>query len=321
MISGINNMAVYYYNGDKYFFFGDLHKQNNHPCRGYCDHFNYQFTDIETYHNDCTAIGPLLYYWLNYNELNHIETHLYIEESWTTKPITYYDPIYKEINKREPYHNFDTVFPFQDMSWLELTSALLNRDQFHVNHVDIRAVDGHHVDPFHLVPDVSYVTFLIEHYQAIFKELLLNQSSVTHPIYEEKLQLMRPILPLNVNDDIYNFIINLCNEYMAPVVDNYYTKLNWYFEYDDEYSMPAFMAYYQNHFTVLSAYLMDAYVLSTIFKSTGEKIIYTGAYHIEIYQLYFKHLGIKPLFIAPTQEMKCIKTDIIPIQKYRNAWK
>ena len=380
-ISGINNMSIFYYQNQKYYFFGDFHNQNNHSCDDVyhnCDYFNYTFTDINTYDSACTTIGPLLYYWLNYNNHYQVTTHVLIEESYThkkDKKKSYYNKVDKIISKRDNMLTTTTSFPIQDMSWLELTSYLLQpcfgnntcpfSPYIKVQAVDIRAIDGKRASPFSLhflvndlkLHNVSVVkkelniiiNTLLSHTWDIFEAFmdvygyhrfitiidnLINKLKVFKKVYIDQLKIiktltvvennitMHPIarimskLPPWFAADIKQFILNSLSQTLDEFIPLNIEEIK---SWDDIANV---VSHYMDLFTLLSAYLMDTYVLCKLFNiNKQEIIIYTGACHIELYNLYFKQFA-KPIFISNTfMNQKCISIPkVLNLDKYREYY-
>ncbi|HSW76993.1 MAG TPA: hypothetical protein VLG50_08095 [Candidatus Saccharimonadales bacterium] len=385
LISGINNMSIFYYQNKKFYFFGDLHEQNQHSCdQEYaCDYFNYDFSHVETHGSSCTTIGPLLFYWFNYNNANGIHTDFLFEESYTKKNERQYYQYFKQIvdiRKSQHVNVLSTIFPRKDMSWLALTGALLqpclykNKDKckyqyVHMHNVDIRALEGEKVSPFSLIfleeelqsfypPDIKdelifIVKTLLYRYRDIIKALvddydddlktiyddLFKSLYYLKPIYQQQVNLMKQMyinnthiiatelkkLNSGIRHNIINFILHLSDDYIKPIIDQFDQWINkWFYYFDNETpdeqlnTLTLLLTTYMNHFTVLAAYTMDIYVLCKLFLAEGDDVIvYTGAYHIEVYNLFFKQLT-EPIFESKTYEhRKCIQFDQLP--KYLNV--
>jgi len=183
-ISGINSMGIYLYNDIKYYFFGDIHGHNLNPCDLNCDYFNYTFTETKTYNTSCTTIGPLLFNWLKYNDVHDIKTDFYIEETYESNTI--YNKFNDLINNRfiENYDTLSTIFPYQDISWMELMRYLLpqlNLKNVKIHPIDIRFLNHERISPFHIQfiqPNdfkkdiINYVKILLLNYKIILKSLL-----------------------------------------------------------------------------------------------------------------------------------------------------
>jgi len=397
-ISGVNNLSVFYYNNKKFFFFGDLHNQNKNSCdqTQQCDHFNYHFTNVESYNSTCTTIGPMLIYWFTYNRNHDIQTDFLLEESMVekNKKRTYY-ATYNKVMARRRHDNVNvlsTIFPFDNMSWMALTASILqpcfNNNKlcdfaptikFHA--VDIRALDGDRVSPFALnfleeaiddyrpsliIHDVIYIiqSLLLNNHLIlsammdengyatlidVFQTIISPLSKSIKSLYQKQWDLMSPMFLIKnikmhrlavtmskldnaMANRIKTFILRLAKDYTQPLLsqfDSLVLKYTKYFNDEDETqqrdTLQLLLNHAMNHFTVLSAYMMDAYVLTKIFLAQGDEVIvYTGAYHIEIYNLFFKQF-VDPVIETPTYEhQKCIYIDtlpeILPIQTYRDYY-
>lgn len=325
-ISGINSMSIYIYNNVKYFFFGDIHGQNKNTCKGNCDYFDYHFKNTNSYDSSCTEIGPLLFNWFEYNDKHHINTGFYLEENYIKG--TRYDYFRDIISKRENYNTLTTIFPYDDISWMQLTRYLLenkNYDYIDIHNVDIRYKNQENINPFSLNyininnidsknDIVNIIKLLLSNYQFILKSLLIGTNMNTlHDFILSKIKtsslkknyqnhinnnsiIYETIEKLSVKnkkvaDQIVDFILLLSKEHMSHIESKFYILDDYDFIDNDEklISLEIVVNYYKTVFTVLSAYTMDAYVLANLFLNDyPENIVYTGVAHTEVYNLFFQ---------------------------------
>lgn len=371
-ISGINNISIFDYFGKRLFFFGDMHVKNANSCEedGNCDYLSYKFDKVMTYDSECTAIGPLLKMWFDYNFYNKIPTDLLIEESITLKsePRSYYKDYDTTIKKRKNYHAFKTIFPEENISWLTVVTYIFRECLLpnatgcyypygKCTAVDIRALEGEQVNPFDL-KFIEYDSFdvveindlkdellliiytLINNYENIFVYTfegrldqldqlftdLIGRLKVLKRVYRKQYKLIKKLADLNLIGaalasldpyialDIKRFILDDVDGYLTDVILAFEANITKLFKNFDKkstkskkLSINVFMTEYIEHFTVLAARMMDAYVLAKIHLSKGEDVIvYTGAYHIEVYNRYFRRF-VEPLVEVPTSKtQKCI---------------
>ncbi len=340
-ISGINSLGIYYYNNVKYYFFGDIHGQNINNCdnKYHCDYFDYQFTKTHTYNTECTTIGPLLFDWFNYNDNHQIITNFYLEETYDSQ--TSYDYYYELIKNRKNYNTLSTIFPDNELSWMQLMRYILqdkNYDYVNIHNVDIRFLNHQRVSPFHLnflsddKQSNNIIKIMILNYKFILKSLLTTYqldtlfsfilSKLSGDLklkYQKQLELMSlmvidnqhviartlNLLPPLLKKNIIDYIFLLSDEHMK------------YISYSES------LDYYIAVFSVLAAYTMDAYVLANMFLNKGDEVIvYAGAAHIEIYHLFFQnYLDCDAIYEFADVDNKCITfrnlPDYININKYR----
>ncbi len=342
-ISGINNFSLYIYNDSKYFFFGDLHGNNLNNCDNqyHCDYFNYDFSEPMTYNTSCTTIGPLLFYWLNYNFNNNISTKFYLEKSYQENDI---DPVFNTLIKRRNQNNYDTlatIFP-GDMSWLQLTAYLAPTFPIKSDNVDIRFLNHQRVSPFHfqflynidvnrselnnfikiMVANYKYIllsiltdynldklyNFILSKLTGKFKKAFINHIALSNQLVNHQHIVGKTLSDLAIvnpklSQSIIDFIVLLADEHMQGV------------NVDVNLDLQTFLNHYITFFTVLAAYTMDAYVLAKMFlDNSDEVIIYTGSAHIEIYNLFFQnYLNVTPIYESPIiNDNKCITFNDLP---------
>ena len=330
-ISGINAFALYIDQDSKYFFFGDLHDNYNHCHEFNCDYFNYHFTKTLTYNTSCTTIGPLLFNWLAYNKKNNISTHFLLEKSYKDD---FFNPVFNHIiQTRNNYNTLTTIFP-DKMSWLELVVYLSPTFAIKPDNVDIRFFNNQRVSPFHLqfLYDIDdqrqinqFLKIMILNYKYIlmsvltsyddrlFKFILSKLTGEFKIAFEQRILLIsqlvdeQHIIGKTLSDlslinpkraeQIINFILLLADEHMQDI---------------KEVTTPD-LDYYIAVFTVLGAYTMDAYMLAKIFLNpVKETIVYTGAAHTEVLNLFFQNYFIQPVYDVFT-EKKCITFDDLPL--------
>lgn len=129
-------------------------------------------------------------------------------------------------------------------------------------------------------------------------------------------------------DKVITYIYGFIDDLMIPVDENYDQDLTAIFDnfgLNVEYNLlciELFLTKYHNIFTILSAYIMDAYVLARLLTQEGdENIIYAGVAHIDIYKDFFKQLDIHYIVEHDTNYTGCIHDNLLPmylnINKYR----
>ena len=139
-------------------------------------------------------------------------------------------------------------------------------------------------------------------------------------------------LDARTSNQIKALIIRLASDYIEHLIsdfDHYTNHFTQSFDNETEEqqreTIHLLLNHYMNHFTVLSAHLMDAYVLAKMLLAKGDEVIvYTGAYHIEVYTMFFKQFT-QPVIETPTYEdQKCIKINTLPtyldVNKYREYY-
>jgi hypothetical protein len=132
-----------------------------------------------------------------------------------------------------------------------------------------------------------------------------------------------------IADNIISFIMLLSEEHMNNFIDNTKMKDN-FINYDNLnindklLSIEYYIQYYKTIFSVLNAYIMDAYVLASMFLNDSEEVItYTGAAHTEVYHLFFQnYLNQTPIYESENIDNKCITFNklynYIDVNKYRD---
>jgi hypothetical protein len=373
--------------------FGDIHFSNENNCdkNYHCDYFNYTFDKTETYNTECTSIGPLLYNWFNYNNKHDILTNLYIEENFTKEE----ERLTTDIEKRlttEKYDTLSTIFPSNDISWLELMNQLLKpclvknkltcpfSPNVHIHYIDIRGIDKFAIDPFNIRSIynkfinsvltfekileirkdlIIILTTLIKKYkyiligmmkpdgfddmidilsnminqlgpfmkdiyrkQDVYKMTVVRDDVIMHRVAAELYKLKQSNKLLYQH--ILHFIDKMTTSLMKPTIENFNTTItklsrkltsNEEEFIEDNYRLIKNILYgYQNVFTVLGAYTMDAYVLARMFTQEGiENITYTGAAHTDTYVLFFKYyLKTLPILAHSKSENRCIVEPRLP---------
>ena len=361
-ISGINSFYYYEYNNKKYYFFGDLHGYND-GCDEYCDYYNYTFTEVVSYNNNCTDIAALLHNWFNYNNKNEIKTDFYLEDSFTKSNIDRRTKFKEAMIQRHhnPYNAFKTIFPYTNASYLELLQDLLQPclvpdktscpyyPNVHVHYTDIRAIDDIRVSPFNLKflygaskqDIVNTIRTLVYHFDDLLLGILdlnyhnmitiLKHIKLSSPVkikydllllkldeltvIRQDVKMHRVAWSLYNHPDIKDFILTLCHNEFKNL--NYTKEL---VKIKDDLTLDLFLQKYINLFTIINAYIFDAYLLSRMFNQDGEEIVvYAGAAHIEVCALYFQTLGLDPIYMVPAQKKKCITIPLglIDLDLYR----
>jgi hypothetical protein len=217
-ISGVDSMGIYYYNNVKYFFFGDIHGHNKNNCddKLNCDYFNYNFTKTKTFNTNCTTIGPLLVNWLAYNDLYDIKTDLYLEETYESNVDYNFNDLIK-IRTINNYNTLSTIFPYKDISWLQLMKLILQHKQYNmvkIHHVDIRFYNHLRISPFslefidteieHLINDKSFKNDVVN----LVKILLLNYKFILQSLLSPNYQL----------DDLFKFILSKLSSFKTELL-------------------------------------------------------------------------------------------------------
>lgn len=118
-------------------------------------------------------------------------------------------------------------------------------------------------------------------------------------------------------DDLMSDVVSGFDQQMEDIFDNFGISVNYNVDCID-----LFLTKYHNVFTVLSAYIMDAYVLARLFTQEGEEnIIYAGVAHIDVYKQFFKQLDITYMVEHDTNYDGCVTDDLMPtylnVNKYR----
>lgn len=344
-ISGINSMSIYIYNNTKYFFFGDIHGDNLNNCdnKYHCDYFDYTFSKTISYGSNCTTIGPLLHDWLKYNKKHGIETHFYLEKSFNTD---INDVFLALINRRKLnyYETMSTIFP-DKMSWMELVKYLNIGEP-----IDIRFYNNERVSPFHLQflygidndkQLYNFIKIMLINYKFILQSLLTTYddslfnfiyskiSGNFKVMYGKQIELMNLMVNNNKKHIIGKTLsdLSLINPKMTQNIIEFIMLLA-------EVHMENILSdkdldYYVAVFSVLASYTMDAYVLAKMFLDKNDKIneiiVYAGAAHCEVYNLFFQnYLNVVPIYESPIiNDQKCITIEQLPlyldVNKYRNA--
>ncbi len=222
----------------------------------------------------------------------------------------------------------------------------------HVHYADIRAIDDIRVSPYRLtflenatksdiinviktlvyndiilgVLDYRYYNTMIKILKSIklssstkllYDVLLdkMNELTVIRNIDGKDIKMHRVAWSLYNHQDIKDFIYKLYKHELEKI--NFIEDVK---QINDVQDLEIFLLKYTNIFTIISAYIMDAYVLSRMFNQDGEEIIvYAGASHIEVYDLYFRQLGLEAIYNVSVQEKKCIAVpNNISVLMYHN---
>lgn len=242
-IEGINSFFYYQFDNKKYYLFGDIHGNNKNICHNHnCDYFSYKFDEIYSYYENCTSIGVLLYTWLKYNSDFHINTDIYIEESFTKNDyrVSDFDNIIN--NRSKDINTLSTIFPYKDMSWLEMTNYILKpclgknklscpyNDYIHIHYVDIRALDKNRISPFY-INDFYYLilennNISINDIINIIKTLIINYYNILdgillHDKYNNITDIYDIIIKSSTSTELKLLFINKINMINNMTVNRY----------------------------------------------------------------------------------------------------
>jgi len=357
LIIYIYNNVKYYFFGDIH-----GNNKNNCDNFKNCDYFDYQFKNIKTYGTDCTTIGPLLFKWFEYNDKHKINTGFYLEKSYKSLiDYQFYDNLKRE-NYNTLATIFSEEMSWLELTKLLLNKKYNHVDihnidirfynheniiPFKLKFIDIDKLDIYDINIKNDI--VNLINLLVLNYKFIINSILTNSSS--QKLFDFVLSKMKSSLKyqyqyvikkhnqhkhiisdklnelLYKNPELYqkiiDFTLSLSEEHMEKIDTK---NLNDYNTLSDEnklLTLQLYIIYYSNIFTVLSAYIMDAYVIASLFLNDNEEnIVYTGLAHTEIYNLFFKYyLNQSPVFEYTNTNKKCITFENLPeyldINKYR----